>query len=184
LSPTPTPSSSPGPSPTPAPGELTAGWNYVCYLGPDESIEASLAGMAQDVLAVYRLAGSGGYDEWFPGRPDISTITTLHPYDALFVSMANPAGWVQQPSEPPPASAGLTQGWNSVCYGGQTKETAIATAGISEKIAVAYVLAPTHAWQRFVPGRSDISDLEELRQFTAILLLVTDQEGAQWTFDP
>jgi hypothetical protein len=184
LSPTPALSPTPGLSPTPAPGELTQGWNYVCHLGPEEPIEDGLAGIAQDVLAVYRLAGSGGYDGWFPDRPDISTITTLHPYDALFISMANPNSWVRQPSEPPLTSVGLTQGWNGVCYSGQTKETAIATASISEKVAVAYVLAPTHAWQRFVPGRSDISDLGELGQFTAILLLVSDQEGAQWTFDP
>jgi len=45
------------------------------------------------VLAVYRFTNdeTQAFDHWFPGRPDIEdTITTIAPYDQLFLLMDSP----------------------------------------------------------------------------------------------
>ncbi|MDP2949212.1 MAG: hypothetical protein Q8P22_06715 [Chloroflexota bacterium] len=186
-SPTPSPTLSPTPSPTPAatptPGGLVAGWNHVCYVGPDRPIGDALAGIEGDVLAVYRLTPISAYDRWFPTRPDLSNITDVTSYGPLFILMASDAAWQQEPADTAPTSMDLVQGWNSVCYSGQTKEIAAATSSIAGKFGVLYVLGAAQGWKRFVPTRPDVSDLSELRQFQALLILVTEA-GAQWAFDP
>jgi len=181
---TPTPGPSPTPTATPGPGGLVAGWNHVCYLGPDQPIEDALVAFGESVVAVYRLESAGGYARWFPGRPDLSNISTVTPFQPLFILMASSAPWQQQPDGTPPTSIQLAQGWNSVCYSGQTKGTEEATAGIAGQVGVLYWLAPEQAWRRFVPGRPEISDLPELQQFAATLVLATQPEGVEWVFDP
>jgi len=183
-SPTATPPASPTASPTatPTPADLMAGWNHVCYLGPSQDIEDALADIGQDVLAAYRL-GTEGFDKWFPGRPDVSTITILSPYEPLFLLLASSAAWPQQPSGSPPAVTPLIQGWNSAGYVGEPKDVESATQGIGGQFAVLYVLAPNQGWERFVPGRPDISDPIQLGQFAPVLILVTETGGTQWVFD-
>jgi len=78
----------------------------------------------------------------------------------------------------------LAPGWNSVCYAGPTQDTQTATADISTQVGVMYALAANQVWSRFIPGRPEISQLTQLEQFTCPLVLVTDPEGATWTFSP
>jgi hypothetical protein len=187
--PTATPTSSPTVSPTasptgtPGPGDLVAGWNDVCYLGPCQDIQDALAGIGQDVVAAYRL-GPNGFDKWFPDRPDVSTITTLSPYEPLFLLVAGSAAWPQEPSGSPPAVASLVQGWNSVCYAGQPRDVESATQGIGGQFGALYALASNGGWQLFVPGRPDVSAPMQLGRFAAVLVLVTEPGGTQWAFDP
>lgn len=187
-SPTPSPTSSPAPTATPTatatptPGGLVTGWNHVCYLGPDQTISDALAGIGGGVLAVYRLTPGSGYDRWFPGRPDVSSMTDVSSYQSLFILMASNAAWQQEPADTAPASIDLAQAWNSVCYAGQTKGVEAATASIAGQFGVLYVLAD-QGWTRFIPGRPGLSNLSELRQFEAVVILVTNA-GAQWSFDP
>lgn len=178
-----TPTGTATPTATPTPTNLVAGWNHVCYVGPSQDIQDALADISQDVLAAYRFRAQGS-DKWLPGRPDISTITTLSPYEPLFLLLASGVAWPQQPSGSPPAVAPLVQGWNSVCYAGQTKDVESATQGIGGQFAVLYVFAPNQGWQRFVPGRPDVSDPMQLSRFASVLVLVTEAGGTQWAFDP
>jgi hypothetical protein len=184
-SPTASPTSSPTASPTgtPGPGDLVAGWNDVCYLGPSQAIEDALAGIGQVVVAAYRL-GPNGFDKWFPDRPDVSTITTLSPYEPLFLLVAGSAAWPQQASGSPPAVALLAQGWNSVCYAGEPKDVESATQGIGGQFGALYALASNGGWQRFVPSRPDVSAPIQLDRFAPVLVLVTEPGGTQWAFDP
>lgn len=182
-SPTPTATASPTPTATPSPTDLVAGWNHACYVGPSGDIEDALGGISQDVLAAYRLRAEG-FDKWFPAKPDVSTIETLSAYEPLFLLSAANAAWLQQPSDSPPAVTPLSQGWNSVCYAGEPKDVESATQGIDGQFAVLYVLAPGQGWQRFVPGRPDLSDAIQLSRFASVLILVTEPGGSQWAFDP
>jgi hypothetical protein len=181
----PTPAASPTPvlTPTPTPSGLVAGWNHVCYLEAELPISEALADLGADALAVYRLRADQGFDKWFPNRPDISTITTLSPYDALFILMPNAAAWPEQPAAAPPTGLDLAQGWNSACYSGQTKDVQSATASIAGQYDALYLLASNQGWKRFIPARPDISGLAELQQFDAVLVLVTQPGGARWVFD-
>jgi len=178
------PTLTPSPTVTPTPPSSSAGWRYSCYLGAPQSTEDALAAITGAVLAAYRLTPEKGYERWFPGRPDASTMTVLNPYDALFLLVAGDAAWLQEPWGETATSADLVFGWNSVCYTGQTKDAATATAGIADRFAIAYALAPGQAWKRFVPGKSDVSTLSQLESSTPLLILVTEEAGALWVFEP
>jgi hypothetical protein len=181
--PTPTATATPTPTGTPSPADLVAGWNHVCYVSPSGDVEDALDGISQDVLAAYRL-GIAGYDKWFPAKPDVSTIAALSAYEPLFLLSAASVAWPQQPSGSPPAVTPLDQGWNSVCYAGEPKDVESATQGIGGQFAVLYALAPGQGWQRFVPGRPDLSDAIQLSRFASVLILVTETGGTQWAFNP
>jgi hypothetical protein len=184
--PTPTPGTpTPTPMPTPPPGTITlvSGWNNSCYVGPEQPIEDALADVDAHVLAVYRMRADLGFDRWFPNRPEVSTLTAVSPYQSLVILMGQQAFWPHEPSGTPPPSVPLAGGWNSVCYTGATKDVQAATAGIVENINVLYTLASDQKWRRFIPGRPDVSTLDQLESSTAVLILVTNPDGVLWMFD-
>jgi hypothetical protein len=172
------------PTVTPQPRIPSAAWIYSCYLGASQPTEDALAAISGDVLAAYRLRPDQAFDRWFPDRADVSTMTVLNPYEALFLLVAGDATWPQESWGDPPTAANLVFGWNSVCYAGQTKDAAAATEGIADQFAIAYSLVPGQAWKRFVPDRPDVSTLSQLASFTPVLILVTEGDGAPWLFDP
>jgi hypothetical protein len=176
----------PGPPPADnrVPVSLALGWNIVCYRGPERPVESALANALNSVVALYRLRPDQQFDKWFAGRPEISTITTLSPYDSLFILMGSDATWQQETSSTALTSVTLSQGWNTACYTGPTQDTETATADISSQVGVVYSLGAGQVWSRFIPGRPDISDLIELEQFSCPLILITDPNGATWTFIP
>jgi hypothetical protein len=126
------------------------------------------------------------FDRWFPARPEpeVSTITTLSPFDQLFILADNDAIWAVQPSAPLPSSAPLNPSWNSLCYLGGGKDTAAATAGISGTFSIIYSLTPDQVWRRFVPGQPEVSNLARLETFSSVLILMTDPAGGTWAFSP
>jgi YVTN family beta-propeller protein len=176
------------PTPTPPSGTtaftLATGWNHVSYIGAEQPIEDALAPFLADVAAVYRLRSDQGYDRWFPGRPGVSTIATVSPYKPLLLLMTDGVAWDQLPPDSPAASASLVQGWNSVCYAGATKPPDDATSAIAEDFTILYMLGSNQAWSRYVPGRPEVSNIAQLGQYDAALMLVTEPGLTTWTFDP
>jgi len=156
----------------------------VCYRGPEQPIESALANALNSVVGLYRLRPDQQFDKWFAGRPDISTIDTLSPYDSLFILMGSDATWQQKASGTALTSVNLGQGWNSICYAGPTIDTETATADISSQVGVIYSLAADQRWLQFIPARPDIGELTQLEQFRSLLILVTSASGVTWTFSP
>jgi hypothetical protein len=182
--PTPAPTTTPGPTATPTPPSPSVSWTHSCYLGASRPTEEALGEVGGDVLAAYRLRPDQGFARWFPGRSGLSTMTTLDPYTALFLLVSGDATWDEQPSDTPPTSADLVFGWNSVCYAGTAKDAEAATAGIAGQFSVLYALAANQTWQRFVPGRPDVSNLTQLDTFTCVLILATGEGEVTWVFEP
>ena len=184
-SPTLTPST-PTPMPTPPPGTilLVGGWNNPCYVGPEQPIEDALADVANHVLAVYRMRIDQGFDRWFPNRPGASNISAVNPYESLFILMGQDAFWPHEPSGTPPASVPLVRGWNNVCYTGQTKSPVDATAGVAGGFVIMYRFDGGQGWSRYVPDRPEVSTIEQLNQYDTVLMLVSQEGGTTWTFDP
>jgi len=151
-------------------------WDQVCYLGSEQPIEDAVSAGVQ---AVYRLAPGGGFERWFPGRPEVSNIVTLDPYDALFVLVTDGASWIPEPSGTPPASVNLAQGWNSVCYTGSPEPPEHATSSIAEHLAVLYGVGSDQTWGRYVPGRPALTNISLIDRYSAVLLLVTGD--TTWT---
>lgn len=159
------------------------GWNNSCYVGPEQPIEDALADVDDHVLAVYRMRADLGFDRWFPNRPEVSTITSVSPYQSLVILMGQQVFLGNESSGTPPTSVSLAGGWNSVCYAGPTKDVQAATTGIVENINVLYTLASDQTWRRFIPNRPDVSTLSQLESSTAVLILVTNPDGVLWVFD-
>jgi len=162
---------------------LDAGWHYACYTGAEAPIGTALASVVDQTSVVYRMRPDQGYDRWFPDRPDVSTIGTLSPFEALLVLTSTAATWNQPTAGPELDSAALAQGWNSVCYCGEAKDVEEATTTISADFAILYAF-DDQAWRRFVPGRPDVSDISELEHCRAVLVLVTREGGTTWAFGP
>ena len=175
------------PTPTPPPGAipfaLGKGWNQVCYVGTEQPVEDALGSIQGDVSAVYRMGSGGGYDRWFPGRPEVSTITNVAPYEPLLLLMTEGVAWNQMPADSPPSSASLAKGWNSVCYTGAAKPPAEATSSIADDLSILYMLGSSQAWSRYVPGRPEVSNIDQLEQYGAVLMLANGG-GATWAFGP
>ena len=188
-SPTPTPTVAPGtptPVPTPPPGTilLVGGWNNTCYVGPEQPIEDALADIADQVVAVYRMKADQGFDRWFPNRPEASTITAVSSYQPLLILMSQYGFWPHEPSGTPSASVPLASGWNNVCYTGQTKSAEDATAGVAGGFVIMYRFDGGQGWSRYVPDRPEVSTIEQLNQYDTVLMLVSQEGGTTWTFDP
>jgi hypothetical protein len=162
---------------------LTGGWNHACYAGPAQPVDEALAGIIENVVTVYRFTPGQGFDRWFPDRPEVSTMTSVSPYNALLVLVAGDTTWAQEDAEAPPESVNLMEGWNSICYTGQTKSADDAISGMAGGFAILYRLAD-QVWGRFVPGRLEVSSISQLDQYDAVLMLVTAPGATTWVFDP
>jgi len=182
---TPTATSTATPLPTPPPGTimLVNGWNNPCYVGPEQPIEDALADVVDHVLAVYRMTADQRFEGWFPNRPKASDITTVRPYQPLFILMDQYAFWPHEPSGTPPPSVPLASGWNNVCYPGQTKSAEDATAGVAGGFVIMYQLGSDQGWSWYAPARSGMSSIAQLSQYDTVLVLVNQEGGTTWTFD-
>ena len=78
----------------------------------------------------------------------------------------------------------LASGWNSVCYTGQTKSAGDATAGVAGGFVIMYQLGSNQGWSRYVPARPEMSNIAQLSQYDTVLMLVDQEGGTSWTFDP
>jgi hypothetical protein len=163
---------------------LAQGWTHACYVGVQQPVDIALADVMRDAQAVYRFRADQGWDRWFAGHPDLSTLTTVNPNDALLMLMGASAIWVQELPEVPPTSVTLAQGWNSVCYAGQTNAVEQATAGINGFFSAVYSLGSNQAWDRYVPGRPDVSTITVIDQNSALLILQSTPGSVTWTFQP
>jgi hypothetical protein len=176
---------------------LTQGWNDCCYTGPELDIEDALedAGLIEEdgtshVLALYRFSNdeSQSFDRWFPGHPEVSTITTVNPYDQLFLIMDSPMSWTMDIMADPigqkDTQVSLIQGWNSVCYAGPDSTPAGATSSIAGGFPIMYTVASDQSWRRYVPEYPWATNINTLSQYTSVSMPVTAPGGAIWEFDP
>jgi len=124
------------------------------------------------------------FDRWFPGRPDVSNISSLTPFDPLLILAGESATWAVTPTNDLPDSLPLAPGWNSVCYLGTDKDAGEAVSQIEGDFAIIYSLAPDQSWRRYVAGRPEVSNLTRLEKYASVLILVTDPDGALWVFNP
>jgi len=153
---------------------LVPGWNDSCYVGPEQPVDDAVADIAEHVYAIYRLRADQGFDRWFPGRPDISTIITINPYDPLIILMAADAGWLMDITTPPAGPPDLLAGWNRVCYTGPTLPVAEATADWDDFAILYRLQSETQVWCRYIPDRPDISNCTDLTTFDSVFVLVAE----------
>lgn len=151
------------------------GWHNAVWTGDTSSPQDVFACAEGKYAAAYRFTG-GTQQRYFPGRPDISTMTHLDQYDAFFIFITDPVTCDMPVAAAPGASRTLpwTAGWQDAGWtgpDGTTPQSAFACAGSS--VGAAYKYLDDGGLQRYFPGRPDISSMTSLDQYDAFLVLVT-----------
>jgi hypothetical protein len=178
--PTPTPTATPGVTATPTPpvGSTRTlvwgrGWHNATWSGASTPEEA-FACAAGKYAAAYRFV-EGGLERYFPDRPDISNMNPLSQYTAFLILITQPVTCTM----PVAAASGSSRtlqwgvGWHNEGWSGadgMAPQGAFACADGS--YAAAYRLVNGN-WERYFPGRPDISNMVPLSKYDAFLILVT-----------
>jgi cysteine-rich repeat protein len=177
-SPTPTPTPSPTPSPTPTVGPTRSlfwgpGWHNVTWTGASTP-EQAFACAAGNYAAAYRLVG-GGWERYFPNRPDLSNMIDLAQYDAFLILVTDDVICQMGVADPPAAERTLNwgvgwqiDGWTGA--DGMPPEDVFDCA--EDSYAAAYRLVGG-GWERYFPDRPEISNMGPLDEYDAFLILVT-----------
>jgi len=178
--PTPSPTPSPTPTATPSPTpEATRtvhwgpGWQNATWSGASTPEEA-FACAAGSYAAAYRLV-SGGWDRYFPDRPDISNMTDLEPYDVFLILVTDDVTCEMPVAEPPGTERTLDWGigWQNDGWTGPDGTTPQDAFECAEgSYAAAYRLVGG-GWERYFPDRPEISNMGSLNRYDAFLILVT-----------
>jgi parallel beta-helix repeat protein len=174
--PEPTPTPSPSPSPTPGPTRTLhwdPGWHNVTWSGASTPEEA-FACAAGNYAAAYRLL-AGGWERYFPDRPDLSNMGSLGQYDAFLILVTGDVTCEMPMAAPPGGERTLDWGvgWQNDGWAGPDgipPQDALACAAGS--YAAAYRLVGG-GWERYFPDRPDISNMGPLDHYDPFLILVT-----------
>jgi parallel beta-helix repeat protein len=160
------------------------GWHNVTWTGASTPEEA-LACAAGNYAAAYRLV-SGGWERYFPDRPDLSNMTDFEQYSAFLILVTDDVT-----CEMPVAGAVGTErtldwgvGWQNDGWpgaDGSTPQDAFACADGS--YAAAYRLV-SGGWERYFPDRPDISNMGPLDEYDAFLILVTEPVSCTMAIAP
>jgi parallel beta-helix repeat protein len=175
-SPTPSPTASPTPSPTPGATRSVhwdPGWHNATWSGASTPEEA-FACAAGNYTAAYRLV-AGGWERYFPDRPDLSNMGSLEQYDAFLILVTGDVTCEMPVAAPPGGERTLDWGvgWQNDGWAGPDgipPQDALACAAGS--YAAAYRLVGG-GWERYFPDRPDISNMSPLNHYDPFLILMT-----------
>ncbi|TET96560.1 MAG: hypothetical protein E3J29_05445 [Dehalococcoidia bacterium] len=191
----PTPTPTPSPTPTPAPTATPPvgptrtlvwgpGWHNATWSGASTP-EDAFACADGKYAAAYRLV-SGGWERHFPDRPDVSNMADLQPYDAFLILITGDVT-----CEMPVAGSLGTErtldwgvGWQNDGWtgaDGTPPEDVFDCADGS--YAAAYRLVGG-GWERYFPGRPDLSNMGPLDEHDAFLILITAPVNCSMTIAP
>jgi hypothetical protein len=171
--PTPTATATPPVGPTRT-VQWDPGWHSEMWTGSSTPPEQAFACAQGKYAAAYRLV-SGGWERYFPDRPDISNMGPLEQYDAFLILVIDNVT-CQMPVADPPAAERLLEwdvGWQNRGWTGPDAippQDALACAAGS--YAATYRLV-AGSWERHFPDRPDISNMGPLNRYDAFLILVT-----------
>jgi len=149
------------------------GWHNAAWSGASTP-EETFACAGDNYAAAYRLV-SGGWERYFPDRPEISNMTDLEQYEAFLILVTGDVTCEMVVTDPAGTQRTLEWGvgWqNEVWTGadGATPQDAFACADGS--YAAVYRLVGG-GWERYFPDRPEISNMGSLNKYDAFLILVT-----------
>jgi hypothetical protein len=187
--PEPTPTPTPTPSPTPTVGPTRSlfwgpGWHNVTWSGASTPEEA-FACAAGNYAAAYRLV-AGGWERYFPDRPDLSNMTDLAQYDAFLILVTADVTCQMAVADPLGTERTLdwSVGWQNEAWTGPDGMPPEDVFDCAEgSYAAAYRLVGG-GWERHFPGRAEISNMGTLDEYDAFLILVTAPVSCSMTIAP
>ena len=78
---------------------LAPGWNSVCHFGETKEVAAVVGEMGDEIAVAYGLAADGTWQQFVPGRPELSTMTYVRGFSPLIVLIPIPPP--PEPEAPP-----------------------------------------------------------------------------------
>jgi hypothetical protein len=160
------------------------GWHNVTWSGASTPEEA-FACAEGNYAAAYRLV-SGGWERYFPDRPDLSNMIDLEQYDAFLILVTGDVTCEMPVAEPPGTERTLDWGvgWQNEGWTGADGTTPQDVFDCAEgSYAAAYRLVGG-GWERHFPDRPDISNMGPLDEYDAFLILVTAAVSCSMSIAP
>ena len=191
--PTPTPTATPGGTATPTPGPTRtvtippASWANFTWSGASSPQAVADCFGAGNVAVMYRLdAATGAFQRWIRDRADLSNMGEVMRFDALLAlnAGAQPATCTM-PDDVAPYVVTIPAGrWANFAWLANSFPPDIMSEACGvDSIAVAYRLdAPTQAFQRWILGRPDLSNMTDIQPYDALLALNASGQPSTCTF--
>ncbi|MGQ9573070.1 MAG: hypothetical protein ACUVX1_12555 [Chloroflexota bacterium] len=150
------------------------GWHNAVWTGDTSTPEDAFSCADGSYAAAYRYTASG-WESYLPDRPTASNMTSLAQYDTFLILITASVNCEMPVAAAPGTSRTLqwSAGWQNAGWTGAdstTPESAFACADGSYAAAYRYGAS---GWEKYLPGRPDISDMTALNQYDAFLILVT-----------
>jgi hypothetical protein len=149
------------------------GWHNATWTGSSTPEEA-FACAAGNYAAAYRLV-SGGWERYFPDRPELSNMIDLGQYDAFLILITEEVTCDMPVADPLGTERTLDWGvgWQNDGWTGADGMTPQDVFDCAEdSYAAAYRLVGG-GWERHFPGRPDVSNMGPLSKYDPFLILVT-----------
>ena len=150
------------------------GWHNATWTGGASSPEEVFGCAANNYAAAYRYTG-GGFERYFPGRPDISNMGDLEQYAAFLILITQDVTCEMPVAAPPGSQRTLdwAVGWHNEGWTGADGTSPHDAFGCADdSYAAAYRLV-SGGFERYFPDRPDISNMGALDQYDPFLILVT-----------
>jgi hypothetical protein len=172
------PEPTPTPTPSPTPEAIRtlvwgSGWQNAVWSGASTPEEA-FACAAGNYAAAYRLVG-GGWERYFPDRPELSNMTDLVQYDAFLILVTGDVTCEMPVADSPGTERTLDWGvgWQNDGWSGADGTTPQDAFACAEGSYVAAYRLVSGGWERYFPDRPDISNMGPLDKYDAFLILTT-----------
>jgi hypothetical protein len=192
--PTPTPTATPSPTATPIPGGTRAvtippgSWANFAWTGDSAPQTIADCFGIGNIAVMYRLdAFTQTFERWVHGREDLSNMGEVQTYEALLAlnASAQPAT-CNMPSQLLPRNLTIpASSWANFAWTGNTIFPAEGAAQCfgEGNITVIYRLdTTTQTFQRWVRGRPELSTMEAVQPYDALLALNSGDQPATCEF--
>jgi hypothetical protein len=179
-----------GCSVTPTPGATRSlhwgpGWHNATWSGASTSTpEEAFACASGNYAAAYRLVG-GGWERYFPDRPDISSMTDLEQYDAFLILVTGDVTCEMPVADTPATERKLdwSVGWHNEGWTGPDGAPPQDAFACAAGNYAAYRLVGG-GWERYLPDRPDVSNMGTLDKYDPFLILTTEPVSCTMLITP
>ena len=149
------------------------GWHDATWIGAS-TLEEAFACAAGNYAAAYRLV-SGGWERYFPDRPDISNMSSLEQYDAFLILITADVTCQMDVADTPAGDRLLDWdvGWHNEGWTGPDGTPPLDAFSCAAGSYAAVYRYVDGGLERYFPDRPEISNLGALDKHDAFLILVT-----------
>ncbi len=162
--------------------DLYPGWNIFMYVGPTQPVADALSPINGKYSVVHSLeSAQQEWESYDPSAPFLSDLQELEKFSAYMVLMTADGSLIFDAGSVPSNSLPtLHEGWNVFGYFGDTAAVGDALTSIDGRYSIVYGLnADAQQWLSYDPTAPFLSDLTQLQQFGAYVILITEGSDSE-----